>query len=114
MQMRGQFRPNIFSALSNDQAHFLRVFVQARGNLSELEKVLGVSYPTIRGKLDEINKILEQAAERPLAQGRTGSAPQETPGAAETPRQAILREVAAGRLSAADALQQLRHLRSET
>src|SRR5512142_3500535 len=69
LEMRGEFRPPQFANLSEDQITFVRHFLRARGNLSEVEKVLGVSYPTIRNKLDEINRALESddaaAAARP-------------------------------------------------
>jgi hypothetical protein len=111
--LRGQFRPKQLSALSDDQLTFVRVFLRTRGNLSEVEKVLGVSYPTIRNKLDEVNKALERsdaAAETPA--NRPAPEPKEAP--ALTARQAILQQVAAGALPAAEALQSLRNLRGES
>src|SRR5512142_917839 len=68
LTMRGDVTPNQFSSLSMDHLTFVREFLRARGNLSEVEKVLGVSYPTIRNKLDEINLTLDAAdaaADRP-------------------------------------------------
>jgi hypothetical protein len=41
-----------FSRLSADQEAFLALFVRSRGNLSEVERALGVSYPTVRAKLE--------------------------------------------------------------
>lgn len=112
--MRGEFQPGPFSALSEDQLTFVRVFLRARGNLSEMEKQLGISYPTIRNKLDEINLALERGE---ALTGRGGSASVTSPvspntpppsPAAEDPRQAILRQVSNGNLSVTDALQKLR------
>ncbi len=34
------------------------MFLACRGNIKDVEKNLGISYPTVRGKLDEINNIL--------------------------------------------------------
>ncbi len=111
LQLRGEFRVGGFSTLSEDQLTFIRVFIRARGNLSEVEKVLGVSYPTIRNKLDELNKALDRA-EASLTSGP--ATPAEAPGAqvnpAEEARQAILQQVAAGKISAAEAVQKLRDL----
>jgi hypothetical protein len=95
--MQGEFKPGLFSTLSDDQLTFVRAFLRVRGNLSEMEKVLGVSYPTIRNKLDEINKALERAEENP--------APAPT---ADSPRSEILKRVAAGQLDAAQALELLK------
>ena len=97
LKMQGEFKPGLFSTLSDDQLTFVRAFLRVRGNLSEMEKVLGVSYPTIRNKLDEINKALERAEENP--------APAPT---AESPRSEILKRVAAGQLDAAQALELLK------
>jgi hypothetical protein len=115
LQLRGQFRPKQFSTLSDDQLTFIRVFLRVRGNLSEVEKVLGVSYPTIRNKLDEVNKALDRAgAEVEPAAGPTAPAPEPVATPAPSARQAILQQVAAGVLPAAEALQRLRNLQGES
>ena len=31
---------------------FIEVFIRCRGNIKDVERVLGVSYPTVRGRLD--------------------------------------------------------------
>ncbi len=114
LQMRGEFRVGVFSTLSEDQLTFVRVFLRARGNLSEVEKVLGVSYPTIRNKLDEINKTLDRAEASSAADP---AKPAEAPGAKANPveeaRQAVLQQVASGRLSATEAVQKLRDLQGD-
>ncbi|HZS88721.1 MAG TPA: DUF2089 domain-containing protein [Chloroflexota bacterium] len=53
-QVRAHYRPCDFCGLSEEQSTFLRLFLTSRGNLSEVEKRLGVSYPTVRAKLDEV------------------------------------------------------------
>ena len=72
-QVRARYRPCDFCALTEEQSTFLRMFVMSRGNLSEVEKRLGVSYPTVRAKLDEVIERLnagESAAARsPLSPG---------------------------------------------
>lgn len=45
-----------FEMLNDDQLRFLEIFLQYRGNIKDVEKALGISYPTVRGKLDEINE----------------------------------------------------------
>jgi hypothetical protein len=93
--VQGQFRPCDFCRLSEEQSTFLRLFVQRRGNLSEMEKALGISYPTVRNKLEEIIRLLQEPA--PSATVPAGGA-----------RDAILRQVAAGQLSATEALERLK------
>jgi hypothetical protein len=110
LQLRGEFRLGSFSTLSEDQLAFVRVFLRVRGNLSEVEKLLGVSYPTIRNKLDEINKALDRAESNAVPEHDTnGEATSETKPFEET-RRVILQQVADGKLSALDAVEKLRNL----
>lgn len=60
--IRGRWRRGPFEGLSADQVAFLTIFVRSRGNLSEVERALGVSYPTVRAKLEEIIATLDQPA----------------------------------------------------
>ncbi len=99
LKMQGEFTPGLFSTLSSDQLTFVRAFLRVRGNLSEMEKVLGVSYPTIRNKLEEINNVLDNAEQNPPP--------------ANGERSAILNKVASGELDAAQALEQLKRLASQ-
>ncbi len=94
----GKFRQCDFCRLTEDQATFLRLFVQRRGNLSEMEKALGISYPTVRNKLEEVIRALQEAA---------------PPVAAAAPRDDVLRRVAAGEISTVDALDLLSKLAGE-
>ncbi|MBI2266619.1 MAG: DUF2089 domain-containing protein [Armatimonadetes bacterium] len=56
--IEGNFRLCSFCALREDQREFIKVFLQARGNIKEVEKELAISYPTVRGKIDELLKHL--------------------------------------------------------
>jgi len=56
--MKGVFKMNEFARLSEEHVNFLRVFLKSRGNLSEVQKVLGISYPTAKSRLDEIIRVL--------------------------------------------------------
>src|SRR5271170_4830336 len=40
--------------LSQAQLDFVEVFIKNRGVIREVERELGVSYPTVRAKLDEV------------------------------------------------------------
>ncbi|HWE62578.1 MAG TPA: DUF2089 domain-containing protein [Chloroflexota bacterium] len=97
----GRFRPCDFCRLNDEQSTFLRLFVERRGNLSEMEKALGISYPTVRNKLEEIIRLLQQPAPQPAASPATGA------------RDAILRQVATGQISAEDALARLKAVTTE-
>jgi len=52
--IENDFSLSKFATLSAEQMHFVEVFVVKRGNIKEVEKVLGISYPTVRGKLNDI------------------------------------------------------------
>ncbi len=43
-----------FCNLSPDLLMFLRAFLRARGNIKEVERELGISYPTVRKRLDDL------------------------------------------------------------
>ncbi len=54
----GKFEIDELFSLSKEQMNFVKVFLKNRGNLSEVQKELGISYPTARNRLDEIVKAL--------------------------------------------------------
>ena len=59
--------PPWIAALDEEDIHFIRRFVLASGSLKALGEAYGVSYPTLRGRLDRlIAKIT--AAEDPALQ----------------------------------------------
>ena len=70
--IEGRFEPNEFALLSADHLETLRLFVRARGNLKEVERILGLSYPTVRARFDALLRALgyEASDERPTAEGR--------------------------------------------
>lgn len=52
--VRGRFKPSPFSGLSAEQMHFLITFLRCRGVIASMEKELGMSYPTVRSRLDAL------------------------------------------------------------
>jgi hypothetical protein len=90
--LRGEFTSSrcSFCALPADQLKFLELFLRCRGNLRDVERSLGLSYPTVRARLDALLTHL----------GYTTAAP---PDSAEQ-RQEILESLNAGRLSADEAV----------
>ena len=57
-RLEGEFQPDKFSYLSREQKYFIEVFLKSRGNIREVGKELGISYPTVRGKLDDVVQSL--------------------------------------------------------
>ena len=52
--IENEFELSNFASLSREQLNFIEIFLKCRGNIKEVEKELGISYPTVRGKLDDI------------------------------------------------------------
>src|SRR4051794_20475731 len=50
--LEGSFSVGRFGRLNRDQLSLLESFLRSRGNLREMERELGLSYPTIRGRVD--------------------------------------------------------------
>jgi len=41
---------------------FIVIFLKSRGNIREMEKIYGISYPTVRARIDEILELLDETA----------------------------------------------------
>lgn len=54
----GTFRLERFSRLSADHLRFLETFIKNRGVIKDVEAELGISYPTVRARLDEVIRQL--------------------------------------------------------
>jgi hypothetical protein len=52
--IENEFELSNLASLSKEQLYFVEVFLVSRGNIKEVEKELGISYPTVRGKLNDI------------------------------------------------------------
>jgi hypothetical protein len=89
----GHFRSCDFCGLDDADLDMLRVFLASRGNMRDLERHLGVSYPTARARFDDLLRRLGLAA--------PAAAP--VPAPAETDRLATLQALAEGRLDVDEA-----------
>lgn len=58
--VRGEFHLSPLGNLSKEHFNFIRTFVLSRGNIKEVESRMGISYPTVRNKLDEVIKTLSE------------------------------------------------------
>ena len=68
IRIQGNFEPphSRLLSLSRKELEFIELFVRLRGNIKEVEKALGVSYPTVRGMLDRVIKNLGYTVEKQL------------------------------------------------
>jgi hypothetical protein len=102
----GRFQPCDFCALDDADLQMLKVFLASRGNMRDLERHLGVSYPTARARFDDLLRRLDLAPSGGPAAPDRASAPDGVDAAGDD-RLATLRALAEGRLdvdSAKDAL----------
>lgn len=54
VKIEGRFAPNEFALLPQENLDFLRLYVKARGNLKEVERILELSYPTVRLRFEKL------------------------------------------------------------
>lgn len=63
-----RFKGNEFVGLDDDSLHLLRIFVACEGRIRDMERALGVSYPTVKSRLAGLRSTLgavEPAVETP-------------------------------------------------
>jgi len=108
--LEGEFGVGRFGRLNVEQLALLESFLRARGNLKEMERELGISYPTVRGRLDALVRALglSDGAAEP-ATDETADEPADTPGATDA-RRLILERLARREIGADDAAAALRDL----
>ena len=58
IRVEGTFRSNEFSLLEDDYLQLLRVFVLCEGRIRDMEKALGISYPTVKTRLAALRNRL--------------------------------------------------------
>ena len=56
--LEGEFGVGRFGRLDREQMSLLESFLRSRGNLKEMERELGISYPTVRGRVDALVRTL--------------------------------------------------------
>jgi hypothetical protein len=90
-ELSGGFASCEFCVLSDEDRDVLRVFLASRGNMKELERHLGVSYPTARARFDSL--LAKIGIERPSAPAAS--------------RLELMEQVARGEIEVDDALSRL-------
>ena len=61
--LEGHFQMCRFCRLTVEQKTFIDVFIKCRGNIKEVEKELGISYPTVKNRLEDAAAALEHKGE---------------------------------------------------
>lgn len=102
LALRGRFRMSPLHRLSEDQLSFLLTFLRCRGVISSVERELGISYPTVRSRLDALISALGLSAtpESQFDQKREVS----------EAHKEILAKLEAGEITAEDAKRQMKEV----
>jgi hypothetical protein len=112
--LEGEFSVGRFGRLTREQLTRLESFLRSRGNLRDMERELGISYPTVRSRVEALVRALgfgpradsdEAAADEAAA--IAGSTSDADPAAA---RQAILERLGRKELTAEEAATAIRAL----
>ena len=100
--IRSRYAPCPFCRLAPESLRFLETFVQCRGNIKEMERALGISYPTVRGRLDAVIRELgyEVEAEPEISEKELSSR-----------RKEILDQLDQGEITASEATKRLAGLK---
>jgi hypothetical protein len=107
--LEGEFSVGRFGRLTREQLALLESFLRSRGNLRDMERELGISYPTVRGRVDALVRALGLA--EPAG---ASSATDEAPGTdrRSDERRAVLERLARREISAEEAATLLRSVTS--
>jgi hypothetical protein len=100
--LEGRFQFSRLEALSTEQRAFVELFIRCDGKLNWIAQELKLSYPTVRARLDEVIRAMGyEVRESPPAEEKQRASEQ---------RQAILDDLAAGKITPAEAIKQLQGL----
>jgi hypothetical protein len=98
-RLSGDFPPPPLARLSPEHQSFIETFVVCRGVIRDVERALGISYPTVRARLDAAVDALETLLEAQKAGDDR-----------EERRRAVLRQVEEGSITPEQAVEMLRRL----
>ena len=97
--IEGQFEPPVLARLSAEDQVFVMTFVQVHGSIKEMERIFGISYPTVKNRLDAIAKQLPLVE---TVQKESASTPRSNPQSA-----AVLDSLERGEIDVEEALRRL-------
>ncbi len=103
-EVAGSFGLSGLASVREPHASLLELFLRVRGNVKEMERELGLSYPTVRARLEDALTAagLDRVAPRPADEAELMAH-----------RGAILDQLERGEITAAEAASRLRELKNE-
>ena len=111
--LEGEFSVGRFGRLTREQMALLESFLRSRGNLREMERELGLSYPTVRSRVDGLVRALG-LGDGPRTDDAGTDEAEDAPVATEDPgttRQAVLERLARHEITAEAAAAAIRTMR---
>jgi len=90
ISIEGSFELPQLALLNQEDQVFITAFVRSHGSIKEMEQIFGVSYPTIKSRLNRISQSLEFVETNPIP-----------------PRSEILERLGRGEIGAEDAIREL-------
>ena len=105
--LEGDFSVGRFGRLNRDQLALLESFLRSRGNLREMERELGISYPTVRSRVEALVRALGFG---PRADADDVDDPAGEPAVPPRTREEILQALARHEMSADEAAAAIRAL----
>ena len=88
--IEGSFEPPPLARLTAEDQVFVAAFVRCHGSIKQMEKLFGVSYPTVKARLNRIGALLDFVEVGPVA-----------------PEGSVLDDLEAGEISVDEALRRL-------
>ncbi|WP_369432100.1 DUF2089 domain-containing protein [Glycomyces amatae] len=67
--VEGRFEPPQLAQLSAEDQVFVAAFVRSHGSIKEMERIFGVSYPTVKSRLNRIAGSLDFVETDPAPSG---------------------------------------------
>jgi hypothetical protein len=110
--LEGDFSVGRFGRLSREQLTLLESFLRSRGNLRDMERELGISYPTVRSRVEQLVRSLGfgPRGDDEASDDATTAAGQDGPTPAVPTRQDILERLARHEIGAEEAAAAIRAL----
>ncbi|MFC1948926.1 DUF2089 domain-containing protein [Chloroflexota bacterium] len=88
--IKGEFELPLLARLSAEDQIFIMAFIQCHGSIKDMEEMFGISYPTVKNRLNKLAGMLELVETQPSPS-----------------REDILSELESGEITAAEAIERL-------
>ncbi len=99
IRIEGEFELPPLAKISAEDQVFIMAFIRSDGTIKELERIFGISYPTVKSRLARIAQQFEFV--------ETATAPSSSRTLTSLDREEILKQLELGEITAAEAIERL-------